>query len=185
LIDCLYEPFKHWSAIGTVWLYSDPHFNDPEVSNYGRISDEEQLARINAKVGRKDTLIVLGDVGDLEWAKKMRGNKILLLGNHDKGASLYTNIFNEIYEGPLFIAPKILLSHEPIEGLEWCVNIHGHIHVNVVNDSTHFNVCSNRINYTPINFNQWVKSGYLSKVSGIHRPTIDRATKRKKKLYAK
>lgn len=180
MIDSLYGPFKHWSKEGTIWLYSDPHFNDPEVSKYNRISDEEQLVRINAKVGRKDTFILLGDVGDIEWMKKVRGKKILIMGNHDKGASLYTSIFDEIYEGPLFISPKILLSHEPIEGLEWCMNIHGHIHAKVANDKNHFNVCSNNIDYTPINFNQWMKQGYLSHISGIHRPTIDRATKRKK-----
>jgi hypothetical protein len=56
--------------------------------------------------------------------------KILLLGNHDaKGA--YNGLFNEIYTGPLFIADKILLSHEPVHGLTWCLNIHGHDHNNV------------------------------------------------------
>ena len=46
---------------------------------------------------------------------------------HDaKGA--YKNYFDEIYTGPLFIAEKILLSHEPVYGLSWCLNIHGHDH---------------------------------------------------------
>ena len=53
--------------------------------------------------------------------------KVLILGNHDaKGA--YKNYFDEIYTGPLFIAEKILLSHEPVYGLPWCLNIHGHDH---------------------------------------------------------
>lgn len=37
----------------------------------------------------------------------------------------------EIYTCPLFIADKILLSHEPVHGLTWCLNIHGHDHNNV------------------------------------------------------
>lgn len=24
----LYAPFKFWSSKGTVWIYSDPHFDD-------------------------------------------------------------------------------------------------------------------------------------------------------------
>lgn len=181
MIDCLYEPFKHWSAQGTVWSYSDPHFNDPEMKKYDRISDEEQLKRINEKVGRKDTLICLGDIGDIEWMRKVRGYKVLIMGNHDKGKSNYMDVFDEVYEGALFVAPKILLSHEPIHGVEWCINIHGHEHDARPVNATHFNVCSNVIDYSPISFNQWVKSGSLSKVEGIHRPTIDRATERKKK----
>ena len=180
MIDSLYEPFRHWSAQGTTWIYSDPHFNDPEMKNYHRISDEEQLKRINSKVGKKDTIIILGDIGDGEWASKIKGYKILIKGNHDTGSANYKKIFNEIYEGPIFISPKILLSHEPIEGLDWCMNIHGHVHANIPNDNTHFNVCSNNIDYTPINFNRWIKEGYLSNIKGIHRPTIDRATERKK-----
>ena len=30
--------------------------------------------------------------------------------------------------GPVFIAEKILLSHEPVYGLLWFLNIHGHDH---------------------------------------------------------
>ena len=65
MIEGLYAPFRKWSETGTVWIYSDPHFADPEMihlrKNY--IGDDEQIARINAKVGRKDTLIILGDIG--------------------------------------------------------------------------------------------------------------------------
>lgn len=53
------------------------------------IGDEEQIKRINSKIGKYDTLIVLGDVGDIEWVRKIRGYKVLVMGNHDKGASNY------------------------------------------------------------------------------------------------
>jgi calcineurin-like phosphoesterase family protein len=89
MIEQLYKPFQHWSADGTVWVYSDPHFNDSEMSAYGRISDEEQLARINSKVGKKDTIIILGDVGDISFIRRIKGRKILIMGNHDKGRSNY------------------------------------------------------------------------------------------------
>ena len=41
---------------------------------------------------------------------------MLILGNHDRKKD-YKDIFDEIYDGPLFIAEKILLSHEPVSGL--------------------------------------------------------------------
>ena len=89
MIEQLYKCFKHWSAAGTVWIYSDPHFNDSEMVSYGRLSDEEQLTRINSKVGKKDTLIILGDVGDVSFVRRIKGRKILIMGNHDKGRSNY------------------------------------------------------------------------------------------------
>ena len=39
---------------------------------------------------------------------------------------------------------------------------------------------SDVIDYTPINFNQLMKSGPTSKIETIHRTTIDKATKKKK-----
>ena len=38
------------------------------------------------------------------------------------------------------------------------------------------NVCSDVINYIPINFNQFIKSGRLKEVESIHRKIIDQAT---------
>ena len=89
----LYDNFAHWfhDGRGTVYFYSDPHFNDPEMvhlrKNY--IGDEEQIKRINSKIGKYDTLVVLGDVGDIEWVRKIRGYKVLVMGNHDMGATKY------------------------------------------------------------------------------------------------
>lgn len=89
MIEQLYKCFQHWSEEGTVWVYSDPHFNDEEASGYGRISDEEQLQKINSKVGKNDTILLLGDVGDVEFVRKIKGYKVLICGNHDLGASNY------------------------------------------------------------------------------------------------
>jgi len=89
----LYDQFKHWfhNDKGQVYFYSDPHFADAEMEyirkNY--IGDEEQVKRINSKIGKYDTLVILGDVGDAEWVKKLRGYKVLIMGNHDAGASNY------------------------------------------------------------------------------------------------
>lgn len=97
----LYDQFKHWyhNGMGTIWFYSDPHFNDEEASalrkNY--IGDDEQVKRINSKVGKYDTLVILGDVGDENYVRKLRGYKVLIMGNHDKGASKYKHIVDHYY----------------------------------------------------------------------------------------
>ena len=186
MIEALYKPFQKWSEVGTIWIYSDPHFGDKELAAgvKGRPTAEEQVKMINAKVGRKDTLIILGDIGDIEYAKKLRGYKVLVCGNHDVGLTKYAEVFDEIYAGPVFIADRLVLSHEPII-LDFAFNIHGHNHSSVIQDGKHLNVCSDMIGYTPINFNQFVKSGALAKVPSIHRVTIDGATERKQKRLKK
>lgn len=182
MIDALYDNFKHWSENGAVWIYSDPHFadSDLEVGVPNRPDAETQVKMINAKVGRKDTLIILGDIGDPSYAKQLRGYKVLIAGNHDAGLSNYEGIFDETYGGPLIVSEKLILSHEPIN-VDWAFNIHGHVHTQGELKRNELNVCSDVINYTPVNLNQFFKSGALAHIESIHRHTINKATKRKRK----
>lgn len=230
----LYKCFDHWHQNGTLFIYSDTHFgeNSEESGMINHPADETQVNFINSKVGRKDIFVHLGDVGNPEFIRKIRGYKILIMGNHDAGRSnyerqkwieyfdtdkyekkealdkmklLYPNcsytifedyslhspfvrwcvvadnqLFDEVYEGPVMIGEKLILSHEPVN-IPWAFNIHGHIHdTRHKNDKYHFNVCANIINYTPINFNQWMKQGYLSHIETIHRNCINKAAIRAK-----
>ena len=238
----LYPCFKHWLEFNNIFLLSDPHFNDPEMvylrKNY--ISDEEQVKRINAKVGKKDLLICLGDVGDISFVSKLRaGYKVLIKGNHDdKGDDFYkrvrnevktfdysklteedkeklkhrtflcggtnygydseremleeiatriqttriedNHLFDEVYSGPVWIAEKILLSHERID-LPFAFNIYGHHHGDPINNDHLMCICAEHIDYTPISLLKLVKDGTFSNVDSIHRVTIDKATERKLK----
>ena len=207
----------------SVWLYSDPHFSDISVN---QITDEEQIKNINSCVGKKDTLIILGDVGNIECVKRLKGYKVLIMGNHDSGVSNYKKeifsesfpknytykeilenmkgkypnhkvyleekeekiiayadnlLFDEVYKGALLIGEKIMLSHEPIYGLPWVFNIHGHDHAGENKDENHLNLCANIINFKPISFNNILKMGLLSKVQTIHRIAINKAISRKNK----
>lgn len=85
----LYKPFEHWYHGGTIWLYSDPHFGDPDNGTRGWPSDNNQVKMINNCLSKNDTIIFLGDIGDVEYIKKIKGYKVLIMGNHDKGASNY------------------------------------------------------------------------------------------------
>ena len=184
MIAGLYDIFAHWHKQGTVWIYSDTHFNDKELGEgvAARPSAEEHLKLINSKVGKKDTLILLGDVGDVEIARKLKGYKILIAGNHDAGMSNYKEVFDEVYAGALIVGEKLILSHEPVN-VPWAFNIHGHVHSGSMRpDNNHINICGEaRGHYEPVNFNQLVKGGFGSEIKTIHRSTIDLATKRKKK----
>ena len=236
MIESLYNPFQKWSEKGAVWIFSDPHFDDDDLVNVydDRPSADELVRRINSKVGKCDTLICLGDVGALSYVPFLRGYKVLVMGNHDAGRTLYerkiyaahyccwkytkeealnkmktlhpnckytirqefsyhyawkewiveadNQLFDEVYEGPLMISPKLMLSHEPIDCAGWAYNLHGHIHARShKNDECHYNVCADCHDYLPLNLNQFLKSGALSKISSIHRQTIDEATARCKK----
>lgn len=175
----LYDIFSHWfhEGKGQVWFYSDPHFGDDEMKyirkNY--IGDEEQVKRINSKLGKWDTLVILGDIGDINFVPKLKGYKVLIQGNHDTGATNYKNIFDEVYEGTLLISPKVLLSHEPID-YPYAYNIHGHDHSGWYSGNSHLNVCAEWIDYTPICWKQIQKSGVLKSIPDIHRLTIDNAS---------
>ena len=218
----LYDQFKHWYHGGGIWLYSDPHFGDDEMRHIrDYITDDEQVLRINSNVGKHDTLVILGDIGNVEYVKKLRGYKVLIMGNHDAGASNYKRIkteevregsyeyipdyikgpdgfrgahiwtevvtqpafdnhlFDEVYEGPLFISDRILLSHEPIN-FPYALNIHGHDHSTwQQKDRMHCNVCAECIGYTPINLKWIIESGIMKDIPSLHRATIDAAIARK------
>jgi calcineurin-like phosphoesterase family protein len=184
MIATLYEPFRHWSDSGSVYILSDTHFDDKDcklMSPYW-ITPEEQIDIINKTVAKNDTFVCLGDVGDPKYIPMIKARKkILLLGNHDTRGK-YVNVFDEIYTGPLFIAEKILLSHEPVYGLQWCLNIHGHDHNGVEpykEGCKHINLAANVCNYTPISLGKIIKDGVLADIPSIHRVTIDGAVERK------
>ena len=231
----LYKTFDHWHQEGTLWIISDTHFGDADIRRGfpDRPADNELVKRINSYVGRKDTLIMLGDVGDVSYVKQLRAKyKILIMGNHDCGRTnyerqvitqlfskdLYTKeqvldlmktmypncrysieerkqldsffevsadnmLFDEVYEGALIIGEKFILSHEPVE-LPWALNFHGHDHQGGFHKNS-VNCCCDVIDYKPINMNQIMKQGLAAQIDTIHRETIDKATKRKKKRGGK
>ena len=180
MIKTLYEVFQHWSEKGSVYILSDLHLDDDDclLMDSEWIPPEEQIWIINNKVTKSDTFICLGDVGSPEYAARIKaGHKVLLLGNHDKRKN-YTGIFDEIYEGPLFISEKILLSHEPVYGLSWCLNIHGHDHNSsglYFSGCKHLNLAANVCGYTPVSLGKLIKEGILADIDSLHRITIDKA----------
>ena len=90
------------------------------------------------------------------------------------------DVFNEVYTGPLFIHPNIVLSHEPIE-LKFGYNIHGHKHgktrfIYRVNTNVMINVAADVIDYTPVRLDKIIQE---FKVTDIHRVAIEKQKERK------
>ncbi len=69
MIPTLYRPFRHWSDGGSVYILSDTHFDDEDckLMNPNWISPEAQIEIINKTVGKGDTFLCLGDVGDPKY----------------------------------------------------------------------------------------------------------------------
>lgn len=175
MIKSLYPCFQHWSELGAVYLVSDTHFKDTDRDYMGYfISNEDQWYILNDTCHRFDTLVHLGDVGDLSYIKRLKCHKVLIMGNHDQSIEKMEEIFDEVYSGPLWISQKLVLSHEPVcaEEMNWgmpiAINIHGHEHNGIKHDEYHLNIAQNVYGYIPLNLNQFIKSGYLKRVKDIH-----------------
>jgi len=114
------------------------------------------------------------------------------------GPFVDNRLFDEVWPGICPIRPDIVLSHEPYDS-KYCLNIHGHDHncqlmkdlikekeikpenyfeeqLNYckANKFYYLNVCSEWVNYEPINLKKIIKSGILKEIPNIHREAIDK-----------
>ena len=78
MIPTLYEPFRHWSEGGSIFILSDLHFDDEDcrLMDPNWISPEEQLTIINNEVSKGDTFVCLGDVGNPKYVPMIKAKKI-------------------------------------------------------------------------------------------------------------
>lgn len=186
MIKTLYPIFQHWSNTGSIFLISDTHFYDIDRSLMGyQITEQEQIYLLESSVHKGDTLIHLGDVGNPILLNKLKCYKVLIMGNHDNSDT--KQYFNEVYNGPLWIAEKLILSHEPLNlKLDMTMtpvafNIHGHNHnKEFLNDNYHLNIAQNVFGYFPLNLKYFIQSGILKKIDSIHRAAINKQIEEKK-----
>ena len=188
MIETLYPKFREWTKTGSLYLISDPHFDD--VDRYFmryKISEQEQIEMLKKRCHKVDTLVCLGDVGNPEYFKELKCYKVLVMGNHDETATKFEPYFDEIYTGPLWVAEKLVLSHEPLcleSGITRkpiAFNIHGHDHSGeYYNDDYHLNICQNVFGYEPLSLKEFIKDGHLKRIKSLHREIVDNEKKKKK-----
>jgi len=154
--------------MGTIFFIGDTHFGHEKLitggigtrSHFKSVEehDETIIKNWNDRVKSKDVVYHLGDVsfGNVELLTRLKGDKKLIMGNHDRFnrlAQYFTNFYGaKILHG-------FMLTHIPVHYCEleyrFKKNIHGHMHEKVVlfndkPDSRYINVSCEQINYTPI-----------------------------------
>jgi calcineurin-like phosphoesterase family protein len=158
------------------WLISDTHFGHENIlkfqkkdgtllRNFESIYDMNEVIvrNWNSKVKPEDKVYHLGDVNFCSFTilkeifNRLNGTKVLIKGNHDNylKISQLQQLFKDIRA--YHVLDNILLAHIPIHPLSlerWKGQVHGHLHDLTVPDLRYFNVSVERINYTPINFNE-------------------------------
>lgn len=163
------------------WLISDTHFGHRNILSFRQDDgtplrmfssvsemDEQMISNWNSVVGLEDKVYHIGDVAMLNFTKtqeilsRLNGTKVLIKGNHDNlKMSQYQYLFKDVRA--YHVLDGILLAHIPVHPLSlqrWRGQIHGHLHNRVVlmgphrPDPLYFNVSVERINYTPINFEE-------------------------------
>ncbi|AGS81151.1 hypothetical protein [Caulobacter phage Cr30] len=120
--------------------------------------DEILIQNWNKTVRSFDTVYVQGDIcinkKGIEKVSRLHGRKILLFGNHDIfSAKPYLEHFDDVRGYKVFTDRKWVCSHIPIhkECIErWKVNIHGHLHSNIINDPEYLNVSMEQIQMIPL-----------------------------------
>lgn len=164
------------------WVYSDPHFyhtNICKFTNYdgtpvrpwddAEKMTEDMILWYNELVHPEDRVYILGDVAFTATnfrrsVERLMGRKILVKGNHDpdKHRGMYNDLFDDVRG--YVIKKGFIMSHIPIHPQSlgrWEINIHGHLHGNVVHetgygedyreriDPRYVNVCVEHTNYRP------------------------------------
>lgn len=158
------------------FFLSDTHFGHTNIITFkdkeGNIirpfnsieeMDELIIQNWNKKVRPVDTVYHLGDVAInrrcISTVKRLNGRKILIKGNHDIfKLSDYMPYFEDIRSYKVYPKEAIIFSHVPVhssqlEGrFKW--NGHGHLHSNIIEDKRYINLCCEKLNYTPISFEE-------------------------------
>lgn len=166
---------------GRTWVIADPHFGHAGVCKFTRADGETPLRpwddpdemtealinNWNELVHPEDRIYLLGDVAmnrrGLDRAlPRLMGRKVLVKGNHDTDKlSYYRQHFDDVRA--YVVGKGYIMSHIPIHPASlsrWNVNIHGHLHSNVVTDENGHNdpryVCVSveHTDYKPVDLHQ-------------------------------
>ena len=160
--------------MNTAYFISDTHFGHANCWKKFKKADGSPLRDFNSTgamneaiisgwntvVRPQDTVYHLGDVTmgkDLSILARCNGRKILVLGNHDLcSITEYKKYFHRV-AGALAYKSWIL-THFPVHpsslGTRFTHNIHGHLHDATIPDDRYFNVSVERLDYTPISYEQ-------------------------------
>jgi 3',5'-cyclic AMP phosphodiesterase CpdA len=130
-------------------------------------------------------------IGALDMSSKEDAEdwQILILSHHpldwyvSDGVYRFGNILKAYKNGGSWSSSGVSCNFAGKNQAKIIANIHGHIHsFTHKDDARHMCICPEVTRqFEPINFNQLMKSGFMSKIETQHRKTINTATKRARK----
>lgn len=154
------------------YFIGDPHLSHKKIIQYGRKQfntveehDKFFIDKIYEWAERYnpgDTFWVLGDWGNIDYLYIMDAMNTkgiitkFVRGNHDKAEDMNTfrKYFQEVYEYPVYISNKLVVSHVPVAVYDDTINIHGHTHRSYLKDINHIPTCLDVIDYQPVSDRQ-------------------------------
>ena len=170
----------------TTFVCSDHHFGHQRILEFCSDSrpfssvDEMNEAIIdvhNSVVNPEDKVWFLGDVvmggveKNIHHVGRLNGKKFLILGNHDNTRTMipkYLEYFNKVFVmKEMGKNNKVLMSHYPVHPTQlekrYGINIHGHLHDQVIDDPRYVNVCLDANGLMPIPLGEIIeeKADYL------------------------
>lgn len=133
------------------WVSADYHFGkwlrkEGEEAEKLKAEEEKIIELHNAKVGKDDIFLFLGDIAESEFGDEFRpdamdyvvkqvqrlnGRKILLTGNNDTCDNAFYKKcgFEDIFRRDRIVTDKHVFSHFPVNMRDGTrINIHGHLH---------------------------------------------------------
>ena len=160
-----------------IWFIGDTHFGHKNIITYCNRPFEsvDQMTEVlirnwNSVVAKEDRVIMNGDFAlcgkevIINIGNTLNGRKTLIIGNHD-GASLKTYYeagFEMVSKDPILVNEFFIVSHTPqyVQENGVYANIFAHVHTNpMYKDVSSRSFCTSveRINYTPISFEEIIK----------------------------
>ena len=152
------------------WVVSDTHFGHSGVCKFTQQDtgikirpwvdveemNEDMVRMWNEVVNPCDRVYHLGDVvmnkQYLPIMDRLNGKKVLIKGDHDIfDAKEYLKYFEDVRAYTIY--EKVIMSHIPVHPdtkERWKMNIHGHLHTNVIEDPWYQNVSVEQIGFKPI-----------------------------------
>lgn len=152
--------FNHydWEQQRGIITFERTQFNNIEEHDKCLVNILQSIAD---KFGEGSNFWFLGDFGDLSYLYvfhffKEKGIRThFMIGNHDHAKDIpYIQQFVDIvYEYPIYLSQKLVISHFPVAIYPDQCNIHGHLHGSKLQDINHINASIHVTNYLPITDN--------------------------------
>lgn len=167
-----------------VFITSDIHWDHANIIlNYRKFKSVEEhndliLKNWNRVVEKRDLVIIAGDLtmekANYDWLDLLYGRKAVVLGNHDPRQHVRKLLDHVETLSGAWDYKGYIITHVPVHKREvigrFRGNIHGHTHMESIEDPLYYNASIDNNNYTPKLFTEidaiikeWKTNGYSRK----------------------